>query len=217
MAFNAMAVESGSRVVLATYALPESSAMDLGTLTNFKNIDVVTAARLSASFPYVTPFPRAAGSDGTNWHIADGGYWDNHGVMSALEWLRAAGTSTEGRPVVLIRIPPLRSAAIPARDRPWSWQVPATFAALNTMRMDAQRVRNSRDVEVYRAANGAFREFEFPADDSRAQPLSWHISRDDRCQIQEWWQGSRIRGELKTLESILGPAATSAPSTGVCR
>ena len=70
------------------------------------DLDVTTAARLSASFPYVTPSSRPYHSslkkerdthedeEHTDkdkerhiYHVADGGYFDNFGTFTALEWL----------------------------------------------------------------------------------------------------------------------------------
>jgi hypothetical protein len=51
-----------------------------------KDISVLTATRLSAAFPYVAPAARAD-VDGPGVHIVDGGYYDNYGTSSLVEWL----------------------------------------------------------------------------------------------------------------------------------
>ncbi len=55
-----------------------------------------TAARLSATFPYITPIARPAlqGFEGVDYevpyyHVADGGFYDNLGIVPAVEWIRA--------------------------------------------------------------------------------------------------------------------------------
>lgn len=56
------------------------------------DLRISTAARLSASFPYITPNSRpiAAGVPITpGYHLADGGYVDNNGLLSAIDWLDA--------------------------------------------------------------------------------------------------------------------------------
>jgi hypothetical protein len=52
------------------------------------------AARLSATFSYVSPISRYVGENKNqkgkgkgNYHIADGGYFDNSGVVTMVEWL----------------------------------------------------------------------------------------------------------------------------------
>ncbi len=63
------------------------------------DLAVTTASRLSASFPYVTPMPRNDRENCIiknkdekcqalqNYHIADGGFFDNSGAFTAMEWL----------------------------------------------------------------------------------------------------------------------------------
>ena len=47
----------------------------------------VTAARLSATFPFVTPTARPTQSDLGFYHVADGGYFDNFGALAAIQWI----------------------------------------------------------------------------------------------------------------------------------
>ncbi|MGK7878946.1 MAG: hypothetical protein AB4060_02450 [Crocosphaera sp.] len=83
----------------------EARALDLKTLFNCGSpeelkqcdLNVTTAARLSASFPYVSPMPRndiknkfqdpETGEKLQNYHIADGGFFDNGGTFTVIEWL----------------------------------------------------------------------------------------------------------------------------------
>ena len=61
---------------------------------------VATAARLSATFPWLTPMSRPFGScNGFRLHLADGGYYDNFGVTSALHWLEELVQPTVGQGV----------------------------------------------------------------------------------------------------------------------
>jgi hypothetical protein len=90
--FNTAVVETGLRLPLATTELPENSPGELSYDQYFSNVDpkpdipIVTAARLSASFPYVSPAARAA-VEGKTGHLVDGGYYDNYGISSLVEWL----------------------------------------------------------------------------------------------------------------------------------
>jgi hypothetical protein len=97
--FNATLIEDGRRLLLSpmTFAKRDEEAdrtIDFNTLYQEKkgqryDIKVVTAARLSATFPYVSPSPRNSPDIAIerNYHIADGGYFDNSGVVTAIEWL----------------------------------------------------------------------------------------------------------------------------------
>jgi hypothetical protein len=90
--FNTAVVETGLRLPLATTELPVNSPGELSYEQYFRNVDpkpdipIVTAARLSASFPYVSPAARAA-VEGKTGHLVDGGYYDNYGISSLVEWL----------------------------------------------------------------------------------------------------------------------------------
>lgn len=101
MVFNATDVKSGRRVLLGSTAIRNDShethghgsnehtcAFDLRQ--NDLDMNVATAVRLSASFPYVTPISRPVrGDEGQevmpSVRIGDGAYADNDGIMTALE------------------------------------------------------------------------------------------------------------------------------------
>ena len=92
---NATLVESGLRLLITPVNFPNSDEkkfFNFNRLYPGKDIDVVTGARLSATFPYVSPICRAKANNGddrdiANYHVADGGYFDNSGFVTALEWL----------------------------------------------------------------------------------------------------------------------------------
>jgi hypothetical protein len=55
-----------------------------------RHIRVITAARLSASFPYVSPAARTFVQAPlcSDFHMLDGGYFDNYGIFSLIMWLQ---------------------------------------------------------------------------------------------------------------------------------
>jgi hypothetical protein len=93
--FNTTLVEDGRRLLLSPMAFASSEneqKIDSNLLyqKGGKKYDmkVVTAARLSATFPYVSPSPRNPDFGfKRNYHMIDGGYFDNSGVVTAIEWL----------------------------------------------------------------------------------------------------------------------------------
>jgi hypothetical protein len=97
--FNATLVESGNPLLLSTIHVPlppiGSKTVVFGdTDDRGADISAVTAARLSASFPFVSPVTREryVGAKrrkrpALDIHVADGGYYDNYGVTVAVEWL----------------------------------------------------------------------------------------------------------------------------------
>jgi hypothetical protein len=123
--FNTTTAENGSRFLLANYQtapslngriygeppLPaesflhaySSSPYDLRPSQQqavlYPDLEILSAARLSATFPYVSPMPRVprvlqhesvAEVFAKSLHFADGGYYDNDGTASAIEFLYEA-------------------------------------------------------------------------------------------------------------------------------
>ena len=107
--FNATVVETGGPVAFATGEFPSAGFVrnhpnapspghvSLSHQAFFANycpayaihdVRVATAARLSATFPYVSPAARPKGDAAVcNYHFVDGGYYDNYGLVSLLQWL----------------------------------------------------------------------------------------------------------------------------------
>ena len=97
--FNATLVDNGYRFLLSPMTFIQQSNegkkyQDFNSLYGKDNydIDLTTAARLSATFPYVTPicrnrYPNNNEREQDNYHVADGGYFDNFGVFTTVEWL----------------------------------------------------------------------------------------------------------------------------------
>ena len=110
---NTTVVESGERFLSANYKIPDcrleaDSRPDYRarsfletfkkrtvgqTDVGFTDLPIASAAQLSATFPYVSSAARApmvVDNAVNSVHFADGGYYDNDGTASALEFLRYA-------------------------------------------------------------------------------------------------------------------------------
>lgn len=101
---NTTSVEQGARFLLANYRVPQypldstsgyPSQSFLDTFGCCKDrvfdLPLATAAQLSATFPYISSAARAPKSaDVHSVHFVDGGYYDNDGTASVLEFLRYA-------------------------------------------------------------------------------------------------------------------------------
>lgn len=87
--FNTTVTETGHRLPLTTTE-PIKGRLEhkdlLAPGEKETDVSVATAVRLSAAWPYVSPAARAD-VDGTAPHLVDGGYYDNYGVASLVEWL----------------------------------------------------------------------------------------------------------------------------------
>jgi hypothetical protein len=99
--FNASVVETGQRFSFSTSHLDSNSEIAQGQ-DDFdrdhpcSDIPIVTAARLSATFPFVSPAARSLDaepeqqsgpSDSQGLHFVDGGYFDNSGLVALSTWL----------------------------------------------------------------------------------------------------------------------------------
>ena len=86
----------------AAFETPRRGRRLLEDLYDGHSVDIalVSAARLSATFPIVSPSARAAGSwpKRYRYHFVDGGYYDNYGMSTLLEWLDDALTSAPSTP-----------------------------------------------------------------------------------------------------------------------
>jgi len=108
---NSTVVEDGSRVLMGTTALERCLAplarIDAAELNRIDDtvmdISAATAARLSASFTWVSPAARVE-KNSRRPHLVDGGYYDNYGMATLVEWLDEALNGAVNRQASLPRI-----------------------------------------------------------------------------------------------------------------
>ena len=104
--FNSTVADSGQAFVLSNGQFPLHLPGLGGGSESFehlypgKDMRLVTAVRMSATFPFVSPAARASESHrpyrAAAFAFVDGGYYDNYGVVNALAWLRAAVAAPAG-------------------------------------------------------------------------------------------------------------------------
>lgn len=106
---NTTTVENGERFLLANYRIPDENIEPngpnykarsfLATFTGYADhsgapdLPLATAAQMSATFPFVSSqarVPLTLDESAESVHFADGGYYDNDGTASALEFLHYA-------------------------------------------------------------------------------------------------------------------------------
>jgi len=96
---NATIAESGDPFPFANFDIGQISGVrNFHSIYPNSDISVITAARMSATFPFATPMAQAdpnLNESSVVLHIGDGGYYDDYGVISALFWLEDVLNSDE--------------------------------------------------------------------------------------------------------------------------
>ncbi len=221
--FNATTVETGERFLFSPLDLQGWKARRFAEVYRGYDVLAVTAARLSASFPWVSPVARALrrdrrqparGPDLPGFHLGDGGYYDNFGVVTAIDWLRSLSPEQvdevrrRGLLLVLLRAFP-ESAAAPAPPearRAWAYSLLGPILALMRARGTTQSFRNSVDLnllnEIWNAAGIRHHIALFTP--GGASPLTWKLTEADKAKILAAWDEPANRAELARVKGFCG-------------
>lgn len=239
--FNATSAESGWPVALSSTGFPTSRNLRARTRKvqsiaklfdgNVK-LRVSTAARLSSTFPYVSPAARPERWGKEPHHLVDGGIYDNFGLLAAMDWLDDAllGTQQE-QAVALVEIRPSPGRTEPPlvdeyeylrlKKRGWSFQIIAPLSAVLKVRDDEQlkadHVERDLYIEHLSSSNPKITltpfEFAYPVmgDDCDAiVPESWKMTlREQRC-VDEAWQEIERGGKVELLKQFLQSSKADA-------
>ncbi len=174
--FNATDASSGRRVVFASVPLPPRPSLErrAGRPWDYRelldinhDLHVASAARASATFPYVSPLsrPDQASSLGSEVALGDGGYADNEGIVTAIDWLdfigrKAADQKKKGQEVpfqriLLLRIQPISDLEITSSSNSTFNKLLARLRwltgpleALATMRTSSQVERGQLEADL---------------------------------------------------------------------
>jgi hypothetical protein len=231
--FNATVVETGQRFLAAPVLGPASDgppsaqARQLVELYPGAAPLASTMVRLSATFPFVSPICRPEWSKKEPWlesasyHFADGGYVDNEGMVTLIEWLTALldPTYIAAPPfdrVLLVRLMPFPSAApAPASlDRGWFYSTLGPIDAIQNVRTASQQERNDLAVRLFTAAaaakgvevRAAVLRYELPA--ALDPPLSWMLTDPQKADVDRAWRllaAQGPRGELQKIDGWFPP------------
>ena len=200
--------------------------------TNGYDIDVWTAARLSATFSYVSPAARAACLDYKNksrgsstenspgrLHLIDGGYHDNYGVASALDWLSAAlelylkqGKELPVSRIALVEIRAKPDIPADTAQNEWSstWLGPfwGLFNSWGYVQISSNDTAVNRRIADFKnrlstyAEGVQFDSFVFISDltgpgdvevEAAATPLSWHLSEEQKVSLRASWNTTKTK------------------------
>ena len=185
VAFNSTLVETGQRMVISPVlgppAVDDSTSNGWDFLQAFprSQLRVSTAARLSATFPYVTPVSRpldkeqstsiSAENPLATFHVADGAYADNEGVVTSVDWMNrllvhySRSENLDQRPfdrVLLIRIQAFprqhaRRAAANGSLAGWRAALLGPFDAMMHVRSASQTERGDLEINLLTRATRA--------------------------------------------------------------
>ena len=230
MIFNATVVETGDRLTISPIDPPRlekaSQAaslaraanpaafrrLDFQSLYGGRDLDVVTAARLSATFPWVSPVARPdsdALAPGVRYHVADGGYFDNEGVVSALEFMDQVllnfGTRRKALLIRILDAPPSKTPEA-AEHSGWIYSLAGPLITMLNVRTASQRVRDDDEVENFTAywqcmgVDVVTVRFILGSDAS----MSWHLTKSEQADIAlEWTETVRDADDLSADDEIL--------------
>ncbi|ODH00941.1 hypothetical protein A4S05_31235 [Nostoc sp. KVJ20] len=155
--FNATLVEDGRRFLVSpmTFSKHEDcKSIDFNTLYPEYDIDVTTAARLSATFPYISPVCRPSQETKWNYHIGDGGYFDNFGIgtsVDLLDNLLESERCNQIKKVILIQINafPDNENVKEEKGAPgWQMEVIGSLLALLNVRSSTQNEGNALNIKL---------------------------------------------------------------------
>jgi hypothetical protein len=211
--FNGTTAESGQRFLMSSAALPPDPRFQRGYLPSIAfwdayqgmDLPVATAARLSASFAWISPMPRSStGGPQFRVHVGDGGYYDNSGVVSAMEWLIAAQDSLKAHPVYIVLVD--STPGWPASGESWTWQrqLVAPLETLQSVRTSSQQARAQFELQLATdflksKLNISLVRFRYPSDS--LTPLSWHLTPHQQKNIGDAW--SKPSADLVAQRKIL--------------
>ncbi len=222
--FNATLVEDGRRFLLTPMTFGENLQgrhTDFNSLYTEYDIDVTTAARLSATFPYVTPICRNDKGKQV-FHIADGGYFDNFGVFTALQWLDKwvlpANEQLKIKRVVVLQInafPDFTNLPPSKEQKGWVVSVAGPLMTLFQVRTSTQIARNDREISNLKRIWKNEIDLEsftitFPRMPSFSKegqeytpPLSWKLTNAQIRAIEKAWDiiSADSTGEVRKLEA----------------
>jgi hypothetical protein len=211
--FNATIVETGQRFLASPVGgrprpnlPPAARPRHLFELYPGAAPLVSTMVRLSATFPFVSPICRPAWSPGDPWpesdsyHFADGGYVDNEGMVTVIEWLLdLLDPAYVGEPpfdrVLLVRLMPFPSsgAAGASLGRGWFYSTFGPIDAIQNVRTASQQERNELAVSLFTEAaarrgvevRSAVLRFELPS--ALDPPLSWMLTDPQKAAVGQAW------------------------------
>jgi patatin-like phospholipase len=224
--FNATIAEAGEPLLFSTVDHPrrQATGRSFHSLYEGSDLKIATAVRLSSTFPYVTPAARAYFKDKSDvsepqYHVVDGGYYDNYGIATLVEWLDAAleKCGRDVKEVMVIRIHgvPVEGEQPPKGDRGFFYQLAVPVSTLNSVRGSGQLSHSKVELDLLKRSWGdkgisiESATFDFPKSDdpNEEPPLSWHLTEKQKQAIERAWQVEFLenpQSEIAKVKQFLG-------------
>jgi hypothetical protein len=227
---SATEVEGGRRLVFST-----GGRIDAPMLVNFgsdrlpgRDIDMATAVRLASTFPIVAPAARADTADPRERHIVDGGYFDQYGVETLIDWLqRALAEGPSGDVAATSVAAPIDRVLIvqivatpPDQDRPtWSGWIRSETASVEaplTGSLAAQLARNEHELRLLHDAwQGRVNVSSVVLQLCDAPSIAWHVTQRQRLAIDDQWRTEASGPAVKSiLDFLMHPEIELPPYAG---
>lgn len=202
---NATSVESGARLVFSPFSLSSGGATDVPNLPKVFHEDVTnsdirlsTAVILSARFPYVTPAGFYIDRHNVKRRVVDGGYYDNTGIETALDLIRALEANPNianrartlgltGLKFILISVSSRGVENADNQQSYWFGELMSPFRAMiGSWRSRAEGTFGTADLLLNKTSPDAarFRRIVL-ASDGFELPLSWALSSQSLNWIQQ--------------------------------
>ncbi|MEH2076399.1 MAG: patatin-like phospholipase family protein [Nostoc sp.] len=234
--FNATFVETGWRFLITPVTFSKATDkkyIDFNSLYEAYDMNVVTAARLSATFPYVSPICRSSVNiQNQNYHVADGGYFDNSGFVTAAEWLdeqlnewSKTKNSLNIKRVLILQINPFpKSASTENVEGNGGWFMATIgpllamfkvrdpiLASRNAKEADllAKKWENKVDIQYFpiffpseSEIPPEFTVSQFYRDGRYRPPLSWKLTDREKLAIQDGWEAIKIGNNIQKIKQL---------------
>lgn len=180
-------------------ALGEPHARNLFKMYPGADISLVSAARLSAAFPYVTPiarpkfpenFPKECEGAGPV-HVADGAYYDNFGVVTAIEVLDKILPHATHRRILFVEIRASDSSQEKDADNGTDIgdEIARPLVTMLNARHSGQIVRNNSYLQIFRKRweSKGIEILNVNFELNITSPLSWHLTPAEKNEISKYW------------------------------
>ena len=239
--FNLTVMETGSRVMatpvtfgagdheraptLDEYLLAPraGAALPADAVPQEVDLDMWTAARLSATFPFVSPAARAKidnrlGQGAAGHHMIDGGYNDNYGVASALDFLtpvmeaRRDGRLAFQRLLIIQLRCSSSESPVPAPAPGIEASLVGPLLGILNVRDGATLPRNEAALRQFmrlwrRDAGVDVQTIVFqphPREAKDEEPLSWHLTQKQKATFRDRWDSQPdLEAKLRRMRAFL--------------